>query len=111
MADVFVKHATPPPGSDLAHSAEDLVERGLADAVVVSGPSTAREPDVSELEVVRTAIASTPLLVGSGSTVDNVAKLLTVANGVIVGSSLKVDGAATSPVDPDKAVAFVAAAS
>ncbi len=110
MADVFVKHATPPPGSDLAQSAEDLVERGLADAVVVSGVSTAREPDISELQVVRDAIGATPLVIGSGATVDNVAKLLEVADGIIVGSSLKTDGSATSPVDPEKAAAFVVAA-
>ena len=111
MADVWVKHASPPPGSDLAQSAEDLVERGLADAVVVSGPSTAREPDIGQMELVKSAIGGTPLLVGSGADAGNVAKLLAVADGIIVGSSLKTDGAATSAVDPARAVAFVAAAS
>ncbi|HSO49186.1 MAG TPA: BtpA/SgcQ family protein, partial [Acidimicrobiia bacterium] len=36
-ADVMVKHATPPPGLEPAHAALDTVERGLADAVIVSG--------------------------------------------------------------------------
>lgn len=45
-ADVMVKHATPPPGLDIRQAAEDTVARGLADAVIVSGPGTGVEPDL-----------------------------------------------------------------
>jgi predicted TIM-barrel enzyme len=61
------------------------------------------------LRAVRGAAAGTPLLVGSGATADNVAKLLDIADGVIVGSSLK-RGPVTEPVDAELAAAFVIAA-
>lgn len=109
FADVFVKHATPPPGSSVAQSTEDLVERGLADAVVVSGTSTGRQPDLSHIEDVRSAAGSVPVLVGSGATEAALDDLLAVAHGVIVGTSLKV-GDATSAVDEMKAASFVSAA-
>src|SRR5207245_839512 len=36
-ADVHVKHARPLDSEDVARAAEDAVERGLADAILVSG--------------------------------------------------------------------------
>jgi len=110
LADVFVKHAAPPPGLTLEQAAEDLVARGLADAVIVSGTSTGRPVDPASLEAARRAVGDTPLLVGSGAAEHNVSALLAVADGVIAGTSLKHDGVTTNPVDPDRAARFVAAA-
>lgn len=110
-ADVMVKHATPPPGLDARRAAEDTVERGLADAVIVSGSGTGAEPDVHEAMVVRAAIpASTRLVIGSGASVGNLGSLMEVADTVIVGSALKIDGSAANRVDPARAESFVAAA-
>lgn len=110
LADVFVKHATPPPDLTLEQAAEDLVERGLADALIVSGTSTGRPVDPASLESARRAVGDTPLLVGSGASASNVAALLAVADGVIAGTSLKHEGVTTNPIDPDRAARFVAAA-
>lgn len=109
LADVFVKHATPPPGAAIEQAAADIVERGLADALIVSGAGTAKEPDIADLRAVRDAAPGTPVLVGSGATSDNIDKLLDVAAGVIVGSSLK-RGSVPDAIDADLAAAFVAAA-
>ncbi len=110
LADVFVKHATPPPDLTLEQAAEDLVERGLADALIVSGTSTGRPVDPASLESARRAVGDTPLLVGSGASASNVAALLAVADGVIAGTSLKHEGVTTNPIDPNRAARFVAAA-
>ncbi len=40
MADVHVKHASPPAGADIADAASDAWHRGLADALIVSGIGT-----------------------------------------------------------------------
>jgi predicted TIM-barrel enzyme len=42
-----------------------------------------------------------------GARADNVARFLEVADGVIVGSGLKVDGRTWNPVDPDRVTAFM----
>jgi predicted TIM-barrel enzyme len=52
---------------------------------------------------------SLPVLVGSGVNADNVGDILSVADGVIVASSLKVDGVWWNPVDPARLAAFMAA--
>ncbi len=111
-ADVMVKHATPPPGADVRQMAADTVERGLADAVIVSGSGTGAEPDIHEASLVRSAIPdSTRLVIGSGATSSNLPRLLDIADSVIVGSSIKIDGLATNRIDPSRGAAFVEAAS
>jgi hypothetical protein len=51
-----------------------------------------------------------PIVVGSGVTPDTVAELLSVADGVIVGTFVKRDGNVDKPVDPDRVRRLVAAA-
>lgn len=109
MADVFVKHATPPAGLSLTDATKDLVERAGADAVIVSGSGTGSPVDLDQLTVVA-EIAPVPVYLGSGATVDNVEAMLEIADGAIVGTSIKVDGVSTNPVDLGAAVALVQAA-
>jgi predicted TIM-barrel enzyme len=45
-------------------------------------------------------VPDTPLLVGSGVTADTASELLSVADALIVGTSLKRDGRVLNPVDP-----------
>jgi membrane complex biogenesis BtpA family protein len=110
-ADVMVKHATPPPGLDLEQAVEDTVVRGLADAIIVSGSGTGMAPRVEEAAAVRSVLPkATRLVMGSGVGVDNLGTLAGVADTVIVGSSLKVDGVATERLDPGRVSAFIEAA-
>jgi uncharacterized protein len=106
-ADVHVKH-----GKSLAHAsitdeAEDAVERGCADALIVSGRATGVTASPDELRRVKALELGVPVLVGSGITEDNAKSYLEVADGVIVGTSLKQGGRTTSPIDPERARRFV----
>ena len=107
LADVFVKHATPPAGARIEDAARDLVERGLADGVIVSGSGTGAATPIDRLRAVRGAIPDAPIWVGSGADPDTVEALLAVADGLIVGSALKRGGRASEPVDPDRVRALV----
>ncbi len=109
-ADVMVKHAVPPPGMTIEAATADTVERGLADAIIVSGEATGSEPDRDMLRRAATAAAGKPVLIGSGATESNVGRLLDVADGAIVGTAVKIDGVTTNPVDPARAASFVKAA-
>lgn len=111
LADVFVKHAVPPYGLTIEQSAADTWERGLADALIVSGAGTGEEPDAGDLRRVHVAVPEAHLLVGSGARIENVTKLLETAGGVIAGTALKQGHVTTAPVDPEQARAFVEAAS
>jgi len=109
IADVFVKHATPPGGLTLVEATHDLSERSGADAVIVSGTATGAAADLDELAIVADN-THLPVYVGSGVTADSVAETLKIADGVIVGTALKPDGRVGEPVDADLAGKLVAAA-
>lgn len=110
-ADVLVKHATPPPGSDAAGLAADTVTRGLADAVIVSGSGTGHPVDPQMGASIRDAVPpGIRVVVGSGATPDGLTGLLEFADTVIVGSAVKHDGDARRRVDPARAAAMVASA-
>jgi predicted TIM-barrel enzyme len=110
LADVFVKHAVPPPGVDLGRAAADMWERAGADALVVTGAGTGHPASLDDLEQVKAAAHGAPLFVGSGVTPQTVGDFLRLADGVIVGTSLKRNGVTQAPVDPARARALVAAA-
>lgn len=110
LADVFVKHAVPPPGLTLVQAARDLAERSGADAIVVSGTGTGHAVDLADAQVVRRAAPDLPIVVGSGATVETIAELLEVVDAAIVGTSVKVNGVTTNPVDAERAAALVRAA-
>jgi len=110
LADLFVKHATPPPGLRLEDAATDLRDRGMADGIIISGRGTGLPADEDLLHQVRQAVPDTRLLVGSGVDKESVASVLRTADGVIVGTAIKEDGDVNRPVDPARARALVQAA-
>ena len=105
VADVGVKHAAPLAGRGLDIETRDVAERGLADAVIVTGDRTGVETSLDDIEAVRRA-TSLPLLIGSGATPENIGRLLPNVNGLIVGSYFKKDGAGHNPVDASRVERF-----
>jgi len=110
MADVFVKHASPPFGLTIEQAGLDTWERGGADALIVSGTGTGAAPDLEEAARLRQAVPTAPILVGSGASARTLGALSEVADGAIVGSSLKPSGRISEHVDPDLARDLVRAA-
>jgi membrane complex biogenesis BtpA family protein len=111
LADVHVKHAVPLGHGSIEDAAHDTVERGLADALIVSGVGTGRAADMEDVERVRRACPKTKLLLGSGVTVENAHDYLRLADGIIVGTSLKQNGKLANPVDPKRVAALARAMS
>lgn len=90
--------------------ARSAVVSSLADALLVSGPMAGAEPDFSLLQRAKAAIGDqVPVLLNTGAKQENIRQFLQVADGVIVGSSLKVDGYTWNPVDAERVKAFMAA--
>jgi uncharacterized protein len=106
FADVHVKHAVPLGNWTIEDAARDTVERGLADALIVSGNGTGLEADLEDVKRVRNTAPATKLLLGSGVTPANVQDFLPHADGFIVGTSLKAGGKITNPVDPKRVAAL-----
>jgi uncharacterized protein len=111
FADVLVKHATAFGASpDIVLAAKDAYERGLADALIVTGSQTGEAADLEDLRRVRSALPTAPLLVGSGCNKENISELLDIADGAIVASSLKREGLIHNPVDVERVNSLIAAA-
>lgn len=110
MADVAVKHSHALTAEPLAQSARDIACRGLADALLVTGPATGAAVSLEDLRTVRNGVPDHPVYVASGVTADNLAELLTIADGVIVGTSVKRDAKTVNPLDPQRLRTLVAAA-
>lgn len=107
FADVHVKHAVPLGGGSIEAAARDTIERGLADALIVSGAGTGMAADITDVERVRRACPSATILLGSGVTLANVHDFLASADGFIVGTSLKKGGKLANPIDPKRVAALV----
>jgi membrane complex biogenesis BtpA family protein len=110
FADVQTKHAAPLAPVEVEQEARDLVQRALADALIVTGRATGQAAALADVKRVRDAVRETPVLVGSGVTAESVAELLSVAHGVIVGTWLKREGQVGNPVDPARVRQLVDAA-
>ena len=98
-ADVDVKHSAALAQRSLKDEVRDLIDRGKADAVIVSGAATGQPIDLAKLREIKTAAGSTQVIVGSGVTAGTVSLLAPHSDGLIVGSSLKKDGIARNPVE------------
>jgi len=107
LADVHVKHAVPLGDWSLEDAASDTLERGLADALIVSGSGTGKAADLDDVRRVRTACPRAKILLGSGVNAENVRDFLQIADGAIVASSLKRDGKLSNPVDAKRVAALV----
>ncbi|WP_297073002.1 BtpA/SgcQ family protein [Thermococcus sp.] len=100
LADVHVKHAVH--FFDFEDAIRDTVERGLADAIVVSGKATGKPVDLEKLALAK-KISPVPVVVGSGTTYDNLPKLWEHADGFIVGTWIKWEGKVENEVSPERA--------
>lgn len=107
FADIHVKHATPISQPDVILAAEETAGRGGADALILTGSTTGRPADFEQVRRVRDAVPGHPILIGSGITPDSIAAALQGADGVIVGTALKIDGEITNRIDPERAKTLV----
>jgi membrane complex biogenesis BtpA family protein len=89
--------------------ARSAVFSSLADAILISGPLTGESVDRSNLAKVREALPQTPVFANTGVTLDNVGDILRLADGVVIGTHLKVDGVTWNPVDGERVKRFMQA--
>lgn len=107
FADVHVKHGSHAIVADrsIPEMTRDA-EFFDADAVIATGHRTGDAAQLGEVQTIRDA-TDLPLLIGSGVTPDNAGDLLSVADGVIVASTLKEEGVWWTPVSQAKVRAFM----
>ena len=78
----------------------------MADAVIVSGELTGAETKPEDVDIVA-AHTRLPILIGSGTTPENLHKVFAKADGFIVGSYFKKDGRGENRVEAKRVNAFM----
>jgi len=109
LADVLVKHASPLTSAPIEALAEDMVVRGGAAGLIVSGSGTGHPTDPANVDRVRNALPHTPVFIGSGLTMETLEDALIRAQGAIVGTALKGGDAFGRSISSERARAFVEA--
>jgi uncharacterized protein len=109
FADVDVKHSAPLAVRKMEEEVADIVSRGCADAVIVTGSATGSPTSVEDLRIASEAADPAPIIAASGVDLLNAAAIVKVADGLIVGTSFKRDNVTTNPVDPARVRAFMEA--
>ena len=108
FANITPEFASPLGSRSLYERARSLVVSTLPDAVLISGSMAGIHPDISLLEEAKAALGDdAPLFLNTGAKAENIKDYLSVADGVIVGSSLKQDGYTWNPVDPYRVEHFM----
>jgi membrane complex biogenesis BtpA family protein len=102
----LLSNVTPEFGRSVgARSIADRV-RGAAflgiDGIIVSGLHTGLPTNLDHVREAKEAAGDVPVLISSGVTIDTLEASLDVADGVIVGTSLKVDASIAKPLDPER---------
>jgi membrane complex biogenesis BtpA family protein len=106
-------NVTPEFGSNLgsrkvAALARSAVVNGLADAVLIAGALAGAEAPLAALEEAQASVGDrVPVIVTTGVTHDSLPIYIPRFDGVVVGTSLKVDGYTWNPVDPERAARFM----
>jgi membrane complex biogenesis BtpA family protein len=80
------------------------------DAILISGPAAGVPFAMKDLSAAKEAAPDVAIVANTGVRAERIAEIFEVADGAIVGTSLKVDGITWNPVDPARAGRLMEAA-
>lgn len=106
-ADVFDRSSWQLGDWSIGDAARFAHDRGKADILVITGRST--EDSLTRAREVKAAVPSVPIWCGGGTNPDNIAEMLRVYDGTIVGMGIKPDGKIGAAFDRGLAEAYVRA--
>ncbi len=102
--------ASPLGTRSIGQRVRSAIVSSLPDAILVSGPMAGCEPDITWLQEAKQAAGKdVPVLLNTGAKTENIRQFLKVADGVIVGSTFKVDGYTWNQVDEQRVAHFMTA--
>ncbi|MFA7568930.1 MAG: BtpA/SgcQ family protein [Defluviitoga tunisiensis] len=100
-------HSVPLGERDIGDIAKAAIFFGLADAVCLAGTTAGSPVDEEDIIKSKKKVGESPVFIGTGVNIKNVEKMLNIGDGVIVGTSLKIDGDTFKPIDFEKACSFI----
>ena len=107
MFNINAEFAAPIGDRPIAARAKSAVFSSLADVILVSGPMTGEAVEAANLKIVKDALPETPVFANTGVNLGNVADILKVADGAVIGTHFKVDGHTWNAVDAGRVKRFM----
>lgn len=107
MYNINAEFAAPLGDRSIAARAKSAVFSSLADVILVSGPMTGEAVESANLKLAKDQLADTPVFANTGVNFDNVADILSIADGAVIGTHFKVDGNTWKPVDKTRVKRFM----
>jgi uncharacterized protein len=107
LFNINAEFAAPLDTRPLGLRARSAVFSSLADAILVSGPITGQATEQSDLNAVCAVVKDVPVFANTGVNIGNVADILSVADGCVVGTHFKVDGHTWNAVDTTRVKRFM----
>jgi uncharacterized protein len=107
MYNINAEFASPIGDRSIAARARSAVFASLADVVLVSGAMTGEAVEFGNLKAAKDALPDTPVFANTGVNLDNVAEILRIGDGAVIGTHFKVDGNTWNPVDKARVKRFM----
>lgn len=107
MFNINAEFASPLGSRPIAQRAKSAVFSSLADVVLVSGPMTGQPAAAGDLKLVKDALPETPIFANTGVNLDNVADVLKIADGCVIGTHFKTGGNTWNNVDKARVRRFM----
>ncbi len=109
LYNINAEFAVPLGSRPLAEVAKSVAFSSVPDGLCISGSMTGVSVSTTDLQTVKQVAGEIPIFINTGARRENIAQLIQHADGVIVGSSLKVDGQTWNAVDAQRVADFMAA--
>ncbi len=109
LYNINTEFAAPLAPRPLRQVARSVAFSSVPDGICVSGAMTGEPVTAQDLDTAKQGAGDVPVFINTGARQDNIAELIQHADGVIIGSSLKVDGKTWNAVDPDRVAGFMTA--
>jgi membrane complex biogenesis BtpA family protein len=89
FTDIQVKHSQMiKANKTIQLSAKQAIISG-SNGLIITGKWTGQAPDINKLKIIKNLNLNSPVIIGSGVSVDNISNLINLTDGFIVSTSLK----------------------
>ncbi|MFF2449118.1 BtpA/SgcQ family protein [Neobacillus sp. NPDC058068] len=104
-ADIYDRSGVPLGTMTLEEASQQGVSKGKLDRLIITGKTF--DESIEWIKRVKSALPAAKVLLGGSATPENIATVLEVCDGVIIGSYLKKEGVMTNPLDPGRLATFM----
>jgi hypothetical protein len=94
---------------ELKSQVRDVLWGSKADALALSGPIPGKSPSPDELRMVKDLAGEVPVFMNNGANTDNIGQVLSIVDGVVIGTHLREDSVSWKSFEKERVATFMEA--